>query len=306
MIVAFIGENGYAREQAAAEYIANFVAVNGSTAVDRFEADNIEYSKLTDSFSTIPFLSPRRLIVIRDLSVNKEIVNDFEKIINNLADTNDLVIIENHIDSRSKYFSNLKKLAEVKEYAQLEGAELIEWAISYTDSLGGVIDRQTAFALIDRVGTNHQLIVNELQKLVLYDLHVTRESVNSLTAFNPQSSIFNMLDSAFNGDISQALILYAEQRAQGMEPQALLGMIVWQLYVLSLVKSAGNELPPNEIASQAKISPFVVRKNLTICRRLSTTKIVNLLELTIKTDRKLKTTNTNPDSAVQSLITAFA
>lgn len=306
MITAFIGDNGHAREQAASEYIAGFVAVNGDTAVDRFAADSLEMAQLTDSLATVPFLSPRRLVVVRDLSTNKALADAIEDIAKNVADSSDLVIIENHIDNRSKYLSNLKNLAEVREFAHLEGEDLLNWIESFTESLGGKIDHSAALSLVDRVGTNHQLISNELQKLVLYSTQVTPDSIKLLTTYNPQSSVFNMLDSAFSGNAAQALRLYHEQRSQGMEPQALMGMIIWQLVILCIIKTAGNELPPNEIAAKAKISPFVIRKNLTNVRRLSEAKIINLLKLTIDTDIKLKTTSVNADSAVQTLIMAFA
>jgi DNA polymerase-3 subunit delta len=304
MIVAFVGDNGQAREQAAKEFIAGFVSVHGATAVDRFNAESLEIGQLIDAISTTPFLSPRRMVTLRDLSVNKHLVEHLEEIVNNTADTTDLVIIEEHIDGRSKYLTELKKLAEVREFANLDGEALVSWVIAQANLLGGSINYETAEALIDRVGTNHQLLANELAKLVLYQPKISNMTIQLLTTYSPQSSIFAMLDAAFAGDTSKALKLYTEQRTQGMEPQAILGMITWQLHALALVKTAGT-LPQQEIASKAKLSPFVVRKNQTNAKNISEQKLISLIRQAIKVDKQIKTTKVNPDDSVQSLIMAF-
>ena len=305
MILAFIGDNGHAREQAATEFVSGFIGVHGAMAVDKFAAEELDFASFSDAISTIPFLSPRRLVIVRDLGTNKSLAEQLDKIAEAAADTTDLVIIESHVDGRGKYLTNLKKLAEVREFAHLDGDDLLNWIVEQTKQLGGTITRGLAQKLVDRVGTNQQLIANELAKLVLYQPEITAETITELTAYTPQSSIFAMLDAAFSGNMSTALTLYKEQRTQGMEPQAIMGMITWQLHALTLVKAAGS-MQANEIASRAKLSPFVVRKNQTTARRISDQKLIQLLEKAIETDKNIKTTNINTDDAVQSLILSFA
>jgi len=305
LILAFIGDNGPAREQAAGVFTKAFVSLHGSTAVDKFNGDDLEKHQLIDAISTSPFLSTRRLVIVRDLNSSKTLAEDITSICESVSDTTDLVLIEKHIDSRGKYLNNLKKIAEVREFTHLEGEALTEWVIEQANSLGGKISYKLAQSLVDRVGTNHQLLVSELQKLILYDKIISQENIELLTTYIPQSSVFAMLDAAFDSNTSKALKLYKEQRAQGMEPQAILGMIAWQLNILAIVKTAGD-LPPNDIASQAKISPFVVRKNQNNAKRITTRQLAGLLEQAIKTDMMIKTTNVKPDDALQSLIMAFA
>ena len=71
MILAFIGDNGPAREKAASAFIKAFISQHSSTAVDKFSGDELEITQLVDAISTTPFLSDKRLVVIRDLSVSK-------------------------------------------------------------------------------------------------------------------------------------------------------------------------------------------------------------------------------------------
>lgn len=305
MIIAFIGDNGHAREQAAREFIDGFVGVHGTVAIDRFSGEELDQTTLIDAISSIPFLSERRLVIVRDLSSNKPIAEQFETLVDSVADAVDFVIIEGHVDGRSKYLSQLKKRADVREFTHLEGEDLVDWVIAQTKSLDGSINRASAQLLVERIGTNQQLIANELAKLVLYQPEITESSIKSLTAYTPQSSIFAMLDAAFAGKAGEALKLYSEQRVQGMEPQAILGMVVWQLHSLAVVKMAGT-MSPNDIASSAKMSPFVVLKNQTTARRVSDAKLLELFEQAISIDTMLKTSSVNADDAVRTLITSFA
>lgn len=304
MIVAFIGDNGHAREQAAKEFVDSFIGLHGAVAVDKLAGEDIDIADLTEAVSTVPFLSARRLVVVRGLGSNKGLADSIDTICKNVADTTDLIIIENHIDNRSKYLTNLKKLAEVREFTHLQGDELVAWVVEQAQKLKGQINRSLAMALIDRVGVNHQLLINELTKLILFQPQITLDTINQLTVRSPQSSVFAMLDAAFGGDTAKALKLYGEQRALGMEPIAILGMIVWQLHILNIVKAAGS-IPPAEIAGEAKLSPFVVRKNLGTARRINSQKLEHLLNLTIETDKMLKQTSANDDDVLQSLIMAF-
>src|SRR5690606_24141563 len=122
-----------------------------------------------------------------------------------------------------------------------------------------------------------------INKLVLFDPHISRESIGLLTEPLPQSTMFQLLDAAFAGDNKRALELYDEQRAQKVEPQAILGMIAWQLHVLALVKTAEQQ-GITDIAKEAKLSPFVVQKSRGITRRLSLAKLKDLLNRAHKLD----------------------
>ena len=304
MIIAFLGDNTHSKEEAAKEFIDGFLKLHGNVAIDKFAGEDITLSDLSDALSSIPFLSARRLVVVRDLGQNKDLAGNIEKIFEKVADSTDFVMIESTVDGRSKFFNQLKKLVEVREFSHLEGEALINWVIDQANNLGGTLDSSNAQLLIERVGINHQLLAQELRKLILYNPVISGYSIKQMTAYSPQSSVFAMLDAAFAGDIAKALLLYAEQRSLGMEPQLIMGMIAWQLHIVNIIKAA-KDITANQIASEAKLSPYVVRKNLTNAKRLSGLKVLSLLEKAIATDKLLKRTTVKGDDAMQAFISSF-
>lgn len=299
--IVFIGDNSLEKEAAASEFVNNFVATHGSMAVDKFGGEELETSVLSNAITTMPFLSERRLVVVRDLSANKLLAESIETIIGNVADTTDLVIIESKIDKRSKYLSTIKKMTDVREFAALDGEKLVEFALERANKLEAKISRIDAIYLIDRVGQNQQMVSSELQKLALYNPIINKQNIDLLTTISPTSSIFNLIDSAFNGDLNKVLELYDEQRAQGVEPFNILGMIGWQLHILAIVKSAGNKTDA-DIASAAKLSPYIVRKNRVIAKRVGHAKLQDLINQTINTDKQLKTSTMDADLAIKNLL----
>ena len=191
------------------------------------------------------------------------------------------------------------------KYESLDGANLIDWLIAEANSNGGNIKRPTAQYLIDRVGHNQQLLHSEIQKLLLIGKDITEPIINDMTEESPSSSVFNMLDSLMNGRVDIASKLYDEQRAQGMEPQAVMGMITWQLFALSAIVASDGD-SPDVISKRYKLSPFVVRKNTTLAKKLNRGQMVDLLDSAIESDLNIKTGKSKPNDEVHSLLLVLA
>jgi DNA polymerase III delta subunit len=75
-------------------------------------------------------------------------------------------------------------------------------------------------------------------------------------------------------------------------------MLAWQLHVLALIKTAGSR-SAEQIAAQAKLNPFVVRKSQGLARHLSLEQLKQLIEELLQVDLKLKTVAVDADEALQ-------
>lgn len=306
MISVFIGDNTSERDKALLSYIDQFISINGEMAIDRLNADELTFAKFIDAVTTVPFLSLRRMVLVKYLSNNKEITDKFEIITKRIADSTELVILETRLDNRSIYAKTLKKIADnYNSFTSLEGDELIHWLMNEVNRKNGIISKKDAVYLIDRLGHHQQIINSEIDKLLLYDQHISQQSIDIMTKSSPNSSVFNMVDALMQNKLDIASKIYDEQRAQGIEPQAIMGMINWQLNVLAhIVASHGDS--PDVIAKRAKISPFVIKKNINIARNINKSKIVQLLDLAIATDFDIKTGKLKPDQGVHTLLIQIA
>lgn len=215
------------------------------------------------------------------------------------------MIVEPKLDKRNSYYKTLKKETDFREYNDLDGNGLARWAVDYTKEQGGSIDASDARRLVDRVGPSQQLLAAELGKLLTYDPHISRQSIELLVEPTPQSTVFELLDAAFAGKTARAIELYREQRALKVEPQAIIAMLAWQLHILAVVAS-GSSRTADDIARVAKLNPYVVRKSQGLLRGITLERIKDMVSSLLALDRMLKSAAINADEAVQLYLLKLA
>jgi DNA polymerase-3 subunit delta len=249
------------------------------------------------SLQSLPFLTDRKLVVLREPGKQKDFAENIATILENMPETTDVIIVEPKLDKRLSYYKTLKKQTDFREFAELDANSLTRWAVEYVKMRGSLSLADAKF-LIDRVGANQQLVKNELDKLLTYSTTISRQTIELLTETAPQSTVFELLDAAFAGNKSRAMELYKEQRAIRVEPQAIIAMIVWQLHVMAIVRAAGT-MPADEIAKSAKLNPFVVRKTQSLARNRTLPQIKTMVQKLLALDIQLKTTAIDDDAALQ-------
>jgi DNA polymerase-3 subunit delta len=298
MIVTLTGSNDFARSLELKKLVSDFVLEHTDMGLERLDGEDHDAARMRESASSLPFLTTRKMVVLRGPSKQKAFAENIIDILKDVAETTDLIIVEPKLDKRLTYYKTLKKETDFRELNELDAGGLARWAGEYSKASGGTLSSGDARFLVDRVGLNQQLQQQELDKLLAYDMHITKQTIELLTEANPQSTVFELLDAAFAGRTRRAFELYREQRALKVEPQAIIAMLAWQLHVLAIIKTAGTR-SVEDIARQSKLNPFVVRKSQALARSLSLTglktKIAELLQL----DLNLKTKSMDADEALQ-------
>ncbi len=305
MIVTLTGVNDFSRGRELQRLVQAFIAEHTDMAVERFDGEDTPAARMRESAASLPFLTARKLVVLREPGKQKAFAEHIEEALQDVADSTDLIIVEPKLDKRLAYYKTLKKLTDFREHAELDGNGLAHWAAQYAAEQGGSLAAGDARLLVDRVGMNQQLLAVELDKLVAYEPHVTKQSIELLVERTPQSTIFELLDAAFAGRIARAMELYREQRALKVEPQAIIAMLAWQLHTLALIAAAGT-LSADDIARGAKLNPYVVRKSQSIARTLGLTHVRNMIEQLLALDRRLKSASIDADEALQLYLLQLA
>jgi DNA polymerase-3 subunit delta len=305
MVTTLSGGNSLLLHERLNQLVAAFVEQYGDFGLERFDAAESEYAKLAESVQAMPFLADKRLVVIESPSANKNLTEKIDTFLDSVNDQTELILVEAKFDKRGVLYKTLKKRTEFQEFNELDENSLARWAVAYAKAEQGSVSSSDARYLVQRVGNDQLRMKNEIDKLVAYNPVITRDTINLLTDETRQSTVFNLLDAAFAGNMTQALQLYAEQRRQKVEPQAILAMIAWQLHVLALIKTAGDR-SVDVIAKEAKLNPFVVRKSQAVAQRLSLSELKGLVRRTLTLDIRLKRQAIDADDALQQLLLSMA
>jgi DNA polymerase-3 subunit delta len=300
-ITVLTGDNSYMLQAELHRLIAEFVAEHTDMALEQLDGEEAEFDRLRESLQSLPFLASKKLVVLRSPSANKQFVEAAQDLLTELPETTDVIIVEPKLDKRQSYYKFLKKQPGFHEFSQMDVLGLAKWLVDQAAAQGRTLESKDATYLIERVGANQQLLANEVEKLGLYDKVITKRTINELTERAPQSTIFELLDAALAGKRKRALELYQEQRVMKVEPQQILALLGWQLHIMALVKTAG-ERDPSQIASEAKINPFVVRKTQGIVRNMTLAELKALIHEVLTLDIRLKSESIDADEALQNLI----
>ncbi len=304
MVVSLVGENSFTLSRKLSGLVSDFVGKYGELAVEKFDGEEAAAEVIMESILALPFLSARKMVVVRNGGANKAFAERIEQILDSISESTDLILYEPQIDKRTVYFKVLKSKTKLEEFNQLDKKVLTKWLLEEAEKQNAKIGSAEADYLIERVGQNQQMLYNELSKLTLYNPLISKENIDLLTEPTPQSRVFDLLDAAFGGNKSRALELYEDQRAQRVEPQAILAMIAWQLQLLALVKSADGR-SSSQIAKDTDMNPYPISKAASLAKKITDKELRRLVDEAYAIDLKSKTTALDLDEALKTYITTL-
>lgn len=305
MIITLTGSNDYTLQATLRQLRDDFVKAHTTMGLEQYEGAELDPQKLPSILQALPFLASQRMVILKTPSAQKALQEMLEQQLSNVPETTELIIIEPKPDKRTSYYKALQKHTDFKEFKELDERSLAQWLSDQAKQSAGSLSTADANYLVQRVGANQMMLGNELQKLLSYDSKVSRQSIDELTDRTPQSSIFDLLDAALSGNQKRVLQLYQEQRQQKVEPLAIMAMLAWQLHILALIKTAGNR-GPQEIASEAKVSPFVVRKSMGVAQRCSLGQLKQWVAAATRLDQRLKSEPIDADDAMQEYLLSLS
>lgn len=301
MILTLTGENTLLLQDTLKQITGSFVAEYTDLGLEKVDASYASLERIKESIQVLPFLVPKRMVILESPSANKDLSAYIDILLDNTPETTDLIFVEAKFDKRSVLYKTLKKRTDFREFNELQESQLVSWLTSYAKEQGGSLSSNDARLLVARAGSNQLKLKHELDKLLGYASVITKQVIESLVVASPQSTTFDLLDAVMSGRTKRAFELYADQRRQRVEPQAILALLGWQLHALALVKAAGDR-PIDQVARDSKMNPYVLRKASLLTRRLTMTTIKELVAATTDLDQKLKRESIDADEALQNLL----
>lgn len=305
MITTLTGSNDFMRNAELRAMTQKVVAEFGDMAVERLDGASASSDAMLGALQSPPFLTAHKLVILREPGQQKAFAEGLEQAAKAIPEQTDVILVEPKLDKRLGYYKFLKKHTTMLECAELDGAALTRWATAFVKERGGTLEPAASRELLNRCGSQQQIMHTELQKLLAFSPDITLSTVQLLTPHLPQSTVFTLLDAAFAGKTKQALALYDEQRSLKVEPLAILAMMAWQLHILALVKTAGSRTA-DAIAKEAKVSPFVVRKTQGLARSMSLAHLKKRIAMLLEIDLRLKRESLDADEAMRLYLLSLA
>jgi len=193
-------------------------------AMSLFNADpeSTAISQVLDELRTMPFLSDRRVVVVRDadsfVSKNREIM---ERYFDNPCPTGVLVLTVSKWASNTRLAKKLPQIGELIEVAEPKSWELPAYLVKYaSDAQNKRLSKEAAELLVEVAGEELGRLYGEVDKLALYvgeQAAITAEHVEALVGHNRLFNAFAVIDAIIAGDVGQAVTrlrnMFAEDRS---------------------------------------------------------------------------------------------
>ncbi len=78
MIVTLTGDNHFLIQSELNQVVKSFVSKYGDMALEKYDGEESEYDQMREALESMPFLAPRKLVVLRSPSACKEFADKSE------------------------------------------------------------------------------------------------------------------------------------------------------------------------------------------------------------------------------------
>ncbi len=176
----------------------------------RGEAGELTYATVVTDLATLPFLSERRVVVVRDadtfISAWRE---KLEGYLAKPAPTGTLILTCRSFPKTTRLYKAADACGgELIECKKLSDRALVDFVSAQVRERGKQIDPATAARLADLVGADQGVLTNEIEKLCLYvgeRTGISDDDVSDLVGRTREEKIFAVMDAAGAGNIRAML-----------------------------------------------------------------------------------------------------
>ncbi len=222
---------------------------------------------------TLPMMADLRLVVVKDLEQGGE--SFFAELLHYLAEpspTTALVITgagfppvrKGGKNWKTRVKNALKKHGGILEEYDASSVRPTAFASEHAASLGKRLDRHAAELLVELVGRDPDVLVQEIEKVALYvgdRDEIDGASIHAACSSLAEAVVWDLTAGLASRDADLALgslqrLLAGSGRAGDDQPHKLLGLITWQMrQILEVSQMVRQRRPDSEIRRVVRMRP---------------------------------------------------
>jgi len=282
------------------------------------EARSMSEDEFNNAINALPFLAPKRLVVLSNPSSkynNPAVRKKFEEYIGKAPDSVKLVIHESIEPKEAekhwliKWAEKNKTLVKTQAFMLPKQRDMAGWIVNEVKIQGGQIEPAAASRLAEMVGVDTRQAGMEISKLLAYvnwGRPVRGSDVEAVCIVTSQQSVFDFVDalSQGNGKVAQKLL---HRLLENEDAFSLWGMVVRQFRLIiqarEILDGRGNK---DDVARALSVHPFVAEKTTGQANRFSMEALESIYHRLLNIDERVKTSQVTLDLALDTLIMELA
>jgi DNA polymerase-3 subunit delta len=321
--ILLLGGDAYLRDLCRRKIVEAYVPENSRDwGVQRFSADDDDFSAILGQAQTLPMLASQQVIFVSGVEdwerLGEEsrdaVVKDLSDYLSNPAPFTILVLEAGALDQRMRLAKILmEKTVSVAVALSDKPEERIPLAVPVSldmaRELGVALDRDAAEELCEMLDGELASIRTEIEKLATYAgdrKKITRADVALLVVAEKKYEVWDLADMLAARQPARALEFLDSLLRNGEQAVALLGGLAWMFRKLL----EAQELPRGTFAAQAA-GMLHMRKEqaelaLRECRKFEKAQLAKGLEALYEADSRLKSGSWSQRSVMEFLVAQLA
>lgn len=287
----------------------------------RVSAKEVLMQDIIYECSLLPFMGkkvvridePYFLSSVKDkISIEKD--QDYEAFKKFILATSDqdmvdvIIVLEtSSINKKSEIYKAIEKNGKIIFEEGLNIEALHQTGIQYFARKGCTISLEALNLLLERVGENVSLFIQEADKLCLYSKNINEEDVFKMVPIPLEQNAFNICEYLISNRLVDALKTFRDLLTLKEEPVRLLNLFASQFRTFSQVSYLYHmeKISQDEIAIKLKMHPYRIKM---LCRSLVKIKyreLLNVINELFKMDTNIKEMSIDPVTCIELFITNF-
>ena len=237
--------------------------------ISRYNLEEVLLKNIIEDCETISLFSDKKVVIVDNSyifirTVKKVLEQDIEPLIEYINNPNPntiliFVINNDKLDSVKKIYKLLKEKGNIKEFNTPNN--ISNYAKQLFDNY--IIDSKDINLLIKRVGSDLNILKEEINKLKIYKIEekeITRDDILNLTTETIDTNIFTFIDNIINKNKQDAMNTYHELLKLNEEPIKIIIMLANKfrlMYQACELSKKGYGL--NEIADKLNVKKYPVQ-----------------------------------------------
>ena len=215
----------------------------------RFSGTDVPFEHISDAVNSMPFLSERILIELKEFDVNK--YKDAEKLLSLFSDIPDYCTVviklppETSPDNRLKLTKLIKDKGRILNFTSQNSGALTRWIQKRFSAFGKKISEENAQRLAFISGDIMSGLIPEIEKVAAYstDEVITAFDIDTAAHHIPEAVVFDLMDAISEKNSEKAAGILTELlSSKESEPIAILALLQTQLkrlYLASIAREKG-------------------------------------------------------------------
>jgi DNA polymerase-3 subunit delta len=307
MIIFLYGPDTYRSRQKLNEIVEHYKKIHKSGLnLKIFDLKEKNFENFKEEIQSLPMLAERKLIVLKNASLNKDFREKFLKGIRSFSNSKEIILFyEEGEIPEDIFFNSLKKFGKFQEFKLLENWQLRNWLLKELANYRVKIEKMALEKLIEFVGNDLWRMENEIKKIVAFKNkgEINLKDVETLIRPKIEIDIFRTIDAIASKNKKIALKLIKAHLERGEKVSYLFSMIKYQFRNLLVIKDLiERKIPFYRFSEETKLHPFVIKKSIELARKFELSKLKMIYQKIFEIDLAIKSGKIEPEIALDLFV----